>query len=107
MINPIKRYFEWHDSKYFASLLNSEKNRVDIEVFSFVRIISFLSYLAGCVILLISFVWSRFMARSSVFKMAGIVVFLSVVYLWVSEHVLIRIYIENNRNSGNNSAEGQ
>lgn len=107
MINPLKEYFEWHDRKYFASLLSADKNRVDIEVFSFLRIISFLSLLGACVILLISFIWPDVMTRSSSFKMGIIGCFLALVYSWVSEHLLFRIYIEKNRNSGNNSAQGK
>ena len=97
MINPIKKYFEWHDSKYLRRTLRPEKNQLDIKVFSFFRIILFLSFFSGYVSLLISLVWTGFLSGSAKFFLVFSVTHLMLFYLWVTEGLLFRKYIEENR----------
>lgn len=99
MINPISKYFDWHDSKYLSRALKPEKNQFDIKMFSILRVVSFLSFLGSYTALIFSFVWPAVIDIGSKIFLAFSVGFLMLFYTWVTEALLFRKYIETYRDN--------
>ncbi len=97
IMNPIRAYFRWHDSKYIARAQDPRKNQFDLQWLRVLRIVLLITTGIGWLVLVLILLSPSLFPRYALAVTVILCSYSVFSYTWVTEAFLFRRYIEDHR----------